>query len=162
MITLAYALRRHRPFAASAASYIFLTLLVGSGLCGHAILKQFWARPRPKQTMLFGGKYPYHPVWKPYLGDKDRYLRSLPSGHATMGFYFFALYRLGRRMQKRWLAITGLFTALLLGGLLSWVRMAQGGHFFSDITISCLIMWLSACFLEPILLKPQGSYVPDA
>lgn len=131
-----------------ASLYLSLTLVIGSGGVGHAMLKQFWPRPRPKQSILFGGKYPYLPLWKPYTGNKDRNLRSLPSGHATMGFYFFALYFVGKRYQKRWLACTGMLVAILLGGLLGWIRMAQGGHYFSDIVVSCLIMWLSAAVLD--------------
>jgi membrane-associated phospholipid phosphatase len=41
-----------------------------------------------------------------------------------------------------------MLVAILLGGLLGWIRMAQGGHYFSDIVVSCLIMWLSAAVLD--------------
>lgn len=139
----------------SHAFYITLTLLIGSLFIGHAIVKQFWKRPRPKQTICFGGPYPYcHPLSRfdekltTATPLKKKNFRSLPSGHATMGFYFFSLYFVGKRMQRRWIMALGLGLALSLGIALSWARMAQGGHFFSDVFASALIMWLTALFLD--------------
>lgn len=142
------------------AAYLCLTLVVGSGLFGHAVLKQFWQRPRPKQVTLYGGGYPYCSLFSPYKGPADRHLRSLPSGHATMGFYFFALYFLGRRVRRRWVAWTGLVAGIVLGGLLTWARLAQGGHFVSDIVVSLLLMWMAAYWIDRLLahrLEEQSS-----
>lgn len=133
--------------------YLSTTLLVGSLLFGHVILKQFWPRPRPKQVVLYGGKYPYKPLLTPYIGPSDRFLRSLPSGHATMGFYFFSLYFLGKRLSRRYLAMSGLLASATLGSLLSWARLAQGGHFLSDIIVSGIIMWMSAYWLDRYLAQ---------
>jgi lipid A 4'-phosphatase len=133
------------------ALYICLTLLVGSGLFGHAFFKQFWERPRPKQVNIYGGKYPFCPLLSPYQGPSDRFLRSLPSGHATMGFYFFSLYFLGKRLSSRRLSWTGAAAAVFLGGAISWARLAQGGHFVSDIVASLIIMWMSAYWLDRFL-----------
>jgi len=130
--------------------YLSLTLLVGSGIIGHGVLKRFWQRPRPKQVTLFGGSYPFCPIYTRYIGPADRHLRSLPSGHATMGFYFFSLYFLGRRMRRRWIKIAGLLTACGMGALLAWARLSQGGHYLSDIATSALIMWLTAYWLDRI------------
>ncbi len=135
------------------ALYISLTILIGSGVVGHGVLKKFWQRPRPKQTILFGAKYPFCPIYTRYVGPADRHLRSLPSGHATMGFYFFSLYFLGRKMGKRWLKIIGLIAAFSMGALLSWIRLYQGGHYFSDIVMSALIMWMTAYFLDRLFTK---------
>jgi len=137
------------------ALYLSLTLCLGSGLIGHGLLKHYWQRPRPKQTVLFGSNYPFCPMYKPYVGPVDRHLRSLPSGHATMGFYFFSLYFLGRRLRRRSLKILGLTLAVLLGGTLSWLRICQGGHFISDIVTSALIMWQSAYWLDHLLLEEK-------
>jgi membrane-associated phospholipid phosphatase len=137
----------------NSALYISLTLFIGSGVIGHGVLKRFWQRPRPKQITLFGSTYPFCPIYTRYVGPADRHLRSLPSGHATMGFYFFSLYFLGRRTKKSWLKILGLIAACTMGGLLSWIRLYQGGHYFSDIVTSALIMWLTAYFLDRLFAK---------
>jgi len=135
------------------ALYLSLTLCIGSGVIGHGLLKRFWQRPRPKQVTLFGGKYPFCPIYTRYTGPVDRHLRSLPSGHATMGFYFFSLYFLGRRGRKRWLKITGLSAAAIMGTILAWARLSQGGHYLSDIVTSALIMWLTALWLDVLFAK---------
>jgi lipid A 4'-phosphatase len=143
-------IRLRRP-----ALYIALTLIIGSGIFGHAVFKQFWNRPRPKQVALFGGKYPFCPLTKPYKGPSDRFLRSLPSGHATMGFYFLSLYFIGKRLGRRWIARGGLCITAGLGTLVAWARLAQGGHFLSDIVVSMLIMWMTAYWLDYFILRGE-------
>lgn len=128
--------------------YLSLVLIVGGELISHVIFKQFWQRPRPKQTVLFGGKYPYCDMLTQYKGEKDRNLRSLPSGHTIMGFYFFSFIFLGRRLKKKSLVILGIALSLFLGGILTYSRLAQGGHFLSDIILTLLIMWQSAYWLD--------------
>lgn len=61
-----------------------------------------------------------------------------------MGFYFFSLALVARRLNYNktfWIALA---LALSLGILLSLARIAQGGHFVSDTLVSALVMWLSA------------------
>ena len=142
-------LRRFRRHAL----YIALTLIIGSGVFGHAVFKQFWDRPRPKQVVLFGGKYPYCPLTSPYRGPSDRFLRSLPSGHATMGFYFLSLYFVGRHLGRRWISRGGLCITIGLGTLVAWARLAQGGHFLSDIIVSIGLMWMTAYWLHRFMFE---------
>jgi membrane-associated PAP2 superfamily phosphatase len=146
--TLYLFVHKNRSSSFFASLYICLVLIIGGGLVSHAVFKQFWQRPRPKQTTLFGAKYPYCPMWKLYKGKKDRNLRSLPSGHATMGFYFFSLYFVGRRLKKKYLALFGIGMACFLGTLLSFARFSQGGHFFSDSVLSLIIMWETCYWLN--------------
>ena len=137
----------------SYALYVALTLIVGSGIFGHAVFKQFWDRPRPKQVVLFGGKYPYCPLTQPYKGPSDRFLRSLPSGHATMGLYFLTLYFIGKRLGRQRIARGGLWITVALSIVLAWARLAQGGHFLSDVIVSIFIMWMTAYWLDYFMLK---------
>lgn len=137
---------RHRKIALSSL-YLVLTLVLGSGCIGN-VCKQFWPRPRPKQTILFGGTFPFQPFFRPYPKQPTKKLRSLPSGHATMGFYFVSLYFLGRRMRMKWLEKSGLILAFSLGIILAWARMAQGGHFLSDNIVSFVIMIGTAYLLD--------------
>lgn len=138
-----------RPIAWTLA----LNLVIGSGLITHILLKEFWGRPRPRQIMEFGGHLPFRPYYIPKIGKASEPARSFPSGHSTTGFYFFCLYFLGRRYRKPWLAYGGLGFALILGGLLSWARIVQGGHFISDAFIAGLIMWLSAIFVDWLIFE---------
>ncbi|CRX37739.1 phosphatase PAP2 family protein [Estrella lausannensis] len=147
---------------------VVLTLTLGSGLIVHGLLKDHWSRPRPRQTVLFGGPYPFVPFYVPHFSgttkaipDEDlpasagskEVLRSFPCGHCTMGFFFFALMFAFRRHEKKSLAALALGLALILGFFLSLSRIAVGGHFLSDTLVSLAIMWLTAALLDHYLFR---------
>jgi lipid A 4'-phosphatase len=123
---------------------LILTMVIGAGLITHVILKDHWERPRPKQTELFGGSKPFRAFYEPDISLKIGSHKSFPCGHCTMGFYFFAVALIGKRLHNRPLFWFGISFALILGFLLSLARIAQGGHYFSDTLASALIMWLIA------------------
>lgn len=142
-----------------AASLIMvLTLAIGSGLITHMILKDHWGRPRPKQVIEFGGTQQFRPYYKPNIFDQPETSKGFPCGHCTMGFYFFALALIARRNNNRTLFWGALIFALLLGTLLSWARIAQGGHFLTDTLASALIMWITA-YACVRLIGPDGEAV---
>lgn len=126
------------------ALVMVLTLAIGSGLITHAILKDHWGRPRPKQVIEFGGQQPFRPYYKPNFFHQPEPSKSFPCGHCTMGFYFFALALIGQRTGNRRLFYGALAFALSLGILLSFNRIAQGGHFLTDTIASAIVMWLTA------------------
>ena len=121
-----------------------MTVLIGAGLLVHVVLKDHWGRPRPRQTIEFGGIQEYRPYYSPNFFHQPEPSKSFPCGHCSMGFCFFALVFIGRRLNKPWLITSGWCAAWLLGGVLSVTRMAQGGHFFSDVLMTALIMWVTA------------------
>lgn len=136
--------------------YLILVLAIGSGLMAHLALKEGWPRPRPKQVVEFGGEAPYHSLFYRYtMGGK---FRSLPSGHATMGYYLFALVPIGRKRNKPWLVGAGLIGGVIVGSILSYTRIAQGGHFLTDTLISLWVMALTASILSPLLTKNERSH----
>lgn len=126
------------------AACLVLTMAIGAGLIVHAILKDHWGRPRPKQTTEFGGTQAFRPFYQPNIFNQPEPSRSFSCGHCTMGFYFFALALVGRRLHSKTLFLSSLILAIVLGTLLSLMRIAQGGHFFSDTLITALVMWLTA------------------
>lgn len=135
--------------------YLLLTFAIGSGLVIHAGLKEYWGRPRPKQTTEFGGNQQFRPYYEPYFGKlPDRY-RSFASGHSSVGFVFFSLACLGTVYRSRSLYWAGMGLAFTLGILLSLARIAQGGHFLSDTLASALIMWLTAWGLAYLFFKTR-------
>lgn len=132
---------------------LVLSLVLGSGLIVNGIFKEHWGRPRPNQIEEFGGKLQFRAFYEPHFSrDVFGYCcRSFPCGHCSMGFYFFTLYFLGRRLRYPWLSWFGIAIAFLLGGALSFARMAQGGHFLSDILGTILIMWLTAFLVDRLV-----------
>jgi membrane-associated PAP2 superfamily phosphatase len=126
---------------------LLLAYVIGAGVITNGILKEYWGRPRPKQVEQFGGTQAFRPF---FLPDFTNPLpsKSFPCGHCSLGFYFFALFLVGKRLRKPWLWKIGLTLALLLGIALSLSRMAQGGHFFSDTLFSALLMWYTALAID--------------
>jgi len=128
-----------------------LVFFIGVGLIVNALFKDLWGRPRPKQIEMFGGKYPYAPFYQPDFGWHPDKRKSFPSGHAAAGFYFLVFVRAGVIHRNKTLFYTGIILAAILGGCLSLSRVAMGGHFFSDVLASALIMWLTTLFFEWVI-----------
>ncbi len=133
-------LRRWKQYCGPAA-VLSLTLIIGPGILANVLLKDHWGRPRPRQLEQFGGTESYRPFYSPNFIWKCNDYKSFPSGHVTMGFYFFALAWLGRRHGRPTLIWGGTLAALLLGTALAATRVTQGGHFVSDALASAILMW---------------------
>ena len=145
-------LQKFKPWRAIAL-VLSLNLIIGCGVITHTLLKEFWGRPRPRQVEEFGGKQQFRPYYSPALKSLSEPSKSFPSGHSTTGFYFFCIYFLGKRYQKKWVARLGLATGAGLGILLSITRIVQGGHFLSDVLFGALIMWETACFVDWLVFE---------
>lgn len=126
------------------AFVLAFTMLIGALLIVHGVLKDHWGRPRPRQTIEFGGSQPFRPYYSPNFFHQPEPSKSFPCGHCSTGFYFFALALVGRRFSNRSVETLGWTLALTLGIALSILRIAQGGHFFSDTIAAALIMWYTA------------------
>lgn len=130
-------------------SLVFLlTFIIGAGLFTHLLLKDHWGRPRPKQVIEFGGSQAFRPFYSPNFFHQPEPSKSFPCGHCSMGFVFFAVALVGMRLKNKWLTSAGWIIAIGLGGLLGVTRIMQGGHFFSDVLMSGLILWLTALTMD--------------
>lgn len=132
----------------TAALMAFLSLAIGPGLLINTGLKGYLQRPRPIQLEKFGGKYQYIPMQKIEVKTSGNNQKSFPCGHVSMGFYFLCLWRIAEREGKKAWARRSLLIAIILSGLLGWARMAQGGHFISDVLLSGYLVWLVTMILE--------------
>lgn len=118
--------------------YPILVLILGPGLLVNSILKDNWGRPRPRDITEFGGKYAYE---SPLEYDNSSPGKSFPCGHATMGFFFYALaFVAGRKSRLRFFVLT--VFATLFGSAIGFARMAQGGHFLSDVIWAGALIYL--------------------
>lgn len=144
-------LKKWRP----GAQVLVLTLIIGAGIITNGLLKNYWERPRPKQTIEFGGEHAYQPYYEPYQGNSPIHLRSFPSGHAMMGFYFLAFIPIGIYYQNNKLVWIGILTGLLFGIALSITRIAQGGHYITDTLFSGLLSWLTISLISKFSLNKE-------
>jgi len=129
-------LRQYRK----AALALMLVIGLGPGLVINVILKNYTGRPRPREVEEFGGKWQFKNVFefgKPGMGH------SFPCGHCSMGFYFAALYVLLRRKRRK-TAYAFLGGSVLFGSAMGFARMAQGGHFLSDVIWAGGITYITA------------------
>lgn len=133
-------------------SYLLLLLLlaIGPGLLVNTIFKDNWGRTRPKHVTEFGGHLPFIKVWD--RGERGA-SKSFPSGHASIGFFLIAPYFVLRRRRKL-LAKGFLLGGSVYGALMGIGRIAQGGHFPSDVIWAWGMVYLSGLLLC-YLLRPE-------
>ncbi|MGD0587149.1 MAG: phosphatase PAP2 family protein [Oryzomonas sp.] len=111
------------------AAFMVVLLMLGPGLLVNTAFKDHWGRPRPRDITQFGGTKTFRQPWEKGVAGKGK---SFPSGHGASAFYlampFFALRRRSPRTAIR------IFTLGMIYGLVMGVaRIAQGGHFVSDV-----------------------------
>ncbi len=125
------------------AAYILLVLIIGPGLLVNVVFKDHWGRARPVQVENFGGHALFSPAWIPsrQCGTNCSFV----CGDSSVGFSLLALAFLSRRPRRWFLAAIGVGTALGL------MRMAQGGHFFSDVVFSFFAVYFAAWLLHRLL-----------
>jgi lipid A 4'-phosphatase len=135
------------------AFFFLLLLALGPGLLVNAVFKDHWGRPRPCQIQLFGGDRPFRQVWQPGTVSDNR---SFPSGHASAAFYLIAPYFVWRARARR-RAMLALLGGVSYGLLMGFARMAQGGHFPSDILWALGVVYLVGLALYYLLRLDEGA-----
>ncbi|HNW99889.1 MAG TPA: phosphatase PAP2 family protein [Candidatus Cloacimonadota bacterium] len=139
------------------AIFFILLMILGPGLVINTFLKDHWGRPRPRDIVDFGGKAQYEKVLSI---DRESHGKSFPCGHASMGFYLFAPFFTFRRKHPV-RATFFLLLGLVMGGLIGYARIVQGGHFLSDVIFTGGLMYMIAAFIFYLLnLHEFLMYVP--
>ena len=119
-----------------------LVVVLGVGLFVHEALKNRMGRPRPEQIVQMGGQAPYVPIYTVSAWCQSNC--SFVSGHAAIGFSVMGLGMWAPlRHRRRWW-LGGWVLGMGIGG----VRIAQGGHFLSDIVFAGLTVWASALLIR--------------
>jgi membrane-associated PAP2 superfamily phosphatase len=129
------------------ALYMSLALVLGPVVLVNTALKGHFGRPRPRDVIEFGGGKSFRELGEGAFTGTGR---SFPSGHAAAAFFWIApaVYF---RSRSRTLACALAALALAHGGLMSFARMAQGAHWFSDTLWSAALVYMAAYFVWYIL-----------
>ena len=107
-------------------------LIIGPGLLVNVFLKEYWGRPRPASTDLFGGTLPFVRAgeWSSACPDNCSFV----SGEASSIFWLVCLIPLWPKHQRGMAAVIICTIAVLTAGL----RVAFGGHYISDVVLGGL------------------------
>lgn len=123
-----------------------LVLILGIGIVVHEVLKNQVGKPRPNQIEQMGGTAPFVPALQ--LSKHCSKNCSFVSGHAAIGFALMAFGMWAAPgWRRRWWLV-----GLLAGSSIGFVRMAQGGHFMSDVLFSLLAVWGSCLLIRQFWL----------
>lgn len=142
---------RLKPYR-KAAIFLVLMLGFGPGLLVNSYFKDHWGRPRPRQVVEFGGSNRFHQPWeKDNLPDS----KGFPCGHASAAFYLMAPYFVLRRTNRH-RALAWLSLGIIYGTLMGIERIAQGGHFVSDVLWSGGIVYLTGLVLAAVMRPDDG------
>jgi lipid A 4'-phosphatase len=123
-----------------AVLFLLATLALGPGLLVNVVLKEHWHRSRPIDVAQFGGAERFVPWWD--TGGNCPTNCSFVSGDVSGVAWTLAVAALAPPGWRA-LAYGG---ALAFTAGISVLRMAAGGHFFTDVTFAAvftfLVIWL--------------------
>jgi lipid A 4'-phosphatase len=138
-----------------ALAFLFAALALGPGLLANTLLKDHWGRARPTQIEAFGGLHRFTPAPLP-AAECERNC-AFVSGHAALGFSLVAFGFLlppGRSRNR------GVAAALGFGALVGFGRIAQGGHFLSDVVYAGLLVFGTTALLYWWIVQCDGLASP--
>ena len=136
-------IRPDRPLLMSGRAIVFLllTLALSAGVLTNLTFKSYWGRPRPVAVTQFNGDKTFVPWWDP-RGACARNC-SFFSGEGATAFWTYAPAALA---PPPWRPVAYV-AATVFGATTSLLRMAFGGHFFTDVAsaglVTFLVIWLA-------------------
>jgi len=139
--------RPDRPLLISGRAIVFLlvTLILSAGVLTNLTFKSYWGRPRPVVVTQFNGPDQFVPWWDP-RGACARNC-SFFSGEGATAFWTYAPAAL---TPPAWRPLA-YAAATAFGVLTSLLRMAFGGHFFTDVAaaglVTFLVIWLAYAWI---------------
>lgn len=135
--------------------FVALSTAIGPGLLVNTLLKDHWGRARPTQVTAFGGTLHFTPA--PLPAAECVRNCSFVSGHAALAFSLvaFAFLLPSGRARRR-----GIAAALGFGAFVGVVRIAQGGHFLSDVVWAGLLVFGTTAILHWWIVAKDGLAAP--
>jgi len=124
-------------------AWVFMAI-VGLGVVVDWGLKDNVGRPRPEQLQVFGADKPFVPAfqWSTHCDVNCSFV----SGHAASGFSLMAWGMWAGWQRRQKFLLLGMAAGVAIGA----VRVAQGGHFVSDVVFSGWAVWLTYLLIRYI------------
>lgn len=152
-------IRPDRPLIVRGRTIIFLlvTMIMSAGILTNLTFKTYWGRPRPVVVTEFAGDQQFVPWWDPRGGCARNC--SFFSGEGATAFWTLAPAALAPPPWRP-LAYAG---AVVFGALTSALRMAFGGHFFTDVAIAGLVTFVVIWFMYALIYRwPRTRFSDEA
>jgi lipid A 4'-phosphatase len=125
--------------------FLLVTLVLSAGILTNLTFKSYWGRPRPVVVTQFNGPQKFVAWWDP-RGSCGRNC-SFFSGEGATAFWTYAPAALA---PPAWRPLA-YAAATLFGVVTSLLRMAFGGHFFTDVTaaglVTFIVIWLAYAYI---------------
>lgn len=152
-------IRPDRPLMVSGRAIVFLlvTIILSAGVLTNLTFKTYWGRPRPVVVTEFAGDQRFVAWWDP-RGDCARNC-SFFSGEGATAFWTLAPAALAPPAWRP-LAYVG---AVVFGAATSGLRMAFGGHFFTDVATAGLVTFVVIWFGYALIYRwPRTRFSDEA
>lgn len=152
-------IRPDRPLMVSGRAIMFLlvTIILSAGILTNLTFKTYWGRPRPVVVTEFAGDQQFVAWWDP-RGDCERNC-SFFSGEGATAFWTLAPAALAPPAWRP-LAYAG---AVVFGATTSGLRMAFGGHFFTDVATAGLVTFVVIWFGYALIYRwPRTRFSDEA
>ena len=141
---------------ARAAVLLLTTLLLAPGLLTNVLLKEHWGRPRPIDVREFAGRQTFVAWWDPRGGCLHNC--SFVAGEGAGAFWALAPAAL---VPPQWRPLA-YGAALGFGAATGTLRIAFGGHFFSDVVFSGVFTFLIIWVIHGLLYRWPGAAISEA
>jgi membrane-associated PAP2 superfamily phosphatase len=155
---LAKLVRPDRPLLMSGRAVMFLliTMMLSAGVLTNLTFKSYWSRPRPVVVTEFNGQLDFMPWWDP-RGRCDKNC-SFFSGEGATAFWTYAPAAL---TPPAWRPLA-YAAATAFGVVTSLLRMAFGGHFFTDVAAAGLVTFLVIWLVHGYIYRWPSTRMTDA
>jgi lipid A 4'-phosphatase len=137
-------------------AFLLISIAMAAGVLTNFTFKTHWGRPRPVAVAEFNGPWQFRAWWDP-RGECPKNC-SFFSGEGATAYWTFAPAAL-TPPPVRPFAYAAAFT---FGTVTSGLRMAFGGHFFTDVAIAGLVTFLVIWLLYALIYRWAFSRTTDA
>jgi membrane-associated PAP2 superfamily phosphatase len=137
------------------ALFMLLTLAIGPGIVANLVLKDHWHRARPIDIWNFGGNDRFTPWWDPRgtCPNNCSFIAGEPSG----AFWTMAAAAVA---PPQW-QLAAYSAAMIFGVTIGVLRMAAGGHFFTDVVFAGVFMYLVLWTLHGLIFRWRATRLDD-
>ena len=147
--------KRRMLIGGRAALLLIVTMAFGPGVLTNLVLKDHWGRARPIDITQLGGTFRFTPWWDP-RGECPNNC-SFVAGEPSGAFWTVAPAALAPP-QWRLVAYGG---ALAFGAAVGLLRIAGGGHFFSDVMFAGVLMYLMIWVVHGLIFRWRPTRIKE-